>query len=90
LIDPTDEAFIAETTQRIKAMNQPQLSGNHINQKQPAKYWGISERTLERWRTLSLGPLFVKIGGRVAYRTQDIQDHEEKHLSHSAQFRIHG
>lgn len=69
-------------------MNQPQLSCNHLNQKQLAEYWGISQRTLERWRAIGWGPLFLKIGGRVVYRAEDILAYEEQHLADSTQSRV--
>lgn len=49
----------------------------HLNQVQVARRWGISERTLERWRWLRQGPPFLKLGGHVAYRLSDIEGFEE-------------
>ena len=40
----------------------------HLNQKQLAARWCISEATLERWRSEGLGPKFLKLCGRVLYR----------------------
>ncbi|MEI6415919.1 MAG: helix-turn-helix domain-containing protein [Pseudomonadota bacterium] len=48
----------------------------HLNQTQLAVRWTISPRTLERWRWLGQGPRFLKIGGRVIYRLEDIQAFE--------------
>lgn len=33
---------------------------------------GLQPRTLENWRTLGRGPCYVKVGGRVRYRTSDL------------------
>lgn len=44
----------------------------HLNQKQLAARWNISEATLERWRSEGLGPKFLKLCGRVLYRQVDI------------------
>ncbi|WP_323029674.1 DNA-binding protein [Castellaniella defragrans] len=52
----------------------------HLNQKQLAARWGISEATLERWRSVGIGPKFLKLCGRVAYRQVDIEAHEESCL----------
>jgi hypothetical protein len=41
-------------------MNHPNFTCNHINQKQLADRWDLSERTLERWRAIGWGPLFHK------------------------------
>ena len=45
----------------------------HLNQIQLAARWNISHRTLERWRWSGEGPQFIKIGGRVVYRVEDLQ-----------------
>jgi hypothetical protein len=52
----------------------------HFDQKQLAARWGISPKTLERWRWLGQGPKFLKLGGRIAYRLEDIEAFEEQHL----------
>ena len=57
-------------------MNHPKFTCNHINQKQLADRWDLSQRTLERWRAIGWGPLFLKIGGRVVYRVEDILVYE--------------
>ena len=80
---------MAKTTQRSKAMNHPQFTCNHINQKQLAERWDVSQRTLERWRGIGWGPLFLKIGGRVVYRAEDILAYEEQHLAESTQSRVY-
>jgi hypothetical protein len=48
----------------------------HFNQVQLARRWGISERTLERWRWQKQGPEYLKIGGKVAYALADIEAFE--------------
>lgn len=52
----------------------------HLNQVQLAKRWNISPRTLERWRWLGQGPVFLKLGGRVLYRLADVEAYEGTHL----------
>jgi hypothetical protein len=52
----------------------------HINQCQLGKRWNMSPRTLERWRWLGQGPVFLKLGGRVMYRLEDIESYEANHL----------
>jgi hypothetical protein len=56
-----------------------------ITQKQLAKRWGISPRTLESWRSISFeGPHYIKIGNgpraRVRYREEDILAFEAANL----------
>jgi len=48
----------------------------HINQRELAGRWCVSERTLERWRIIGWGPNYIKIGGRVIYRLEDVEHHE--------------
>lgn len=54
-----------------------------INQIQLAARWGISHRTLERWRWTGEGPKFVKLGGRVVYRLSDIEEYEQEMIRSS-------
>ena len=48
----------------------------HINQVQLARRWSLSPRTLERWRWRDQGPTYLKVGGRVLYRLEDIEAFE--------------
>lgn len=48
----------------------------HLNQIDLSRRWSISPRTLERWRWLRQGPQYLKIGGRVVYRMDDIEAFE--------------
>jgi len=47
-----------------------------ITQEQLAARWHLSPRTLEQWRWLGKGPRFFKIGARVLYDDDDIEDFE--------------
>jgi hypothetical protein len=38
----------------------------HLNQKQLAARWSISEATLERWRSEGMGPKFLKLCVRIS------------------------
>jgi hypothetical protein len=48
----------------------------HLHQVELARRWQISPRTLERWRWLKSGPRYLKIGGRVVYRLEDVEAFE--------------
>jgi hypothetical protein len=54
----------------------------HLNQSELAKRWSLSARTLERWRWQRQGPPFLKVGGRVVYRLEDIETYETAQLQH--------
>lgn len=48
----------------------------HLSQIELAARWNISHRTLERWRGTGEGPKFIKLGGRVIYRLEDVEAYE--------------
>lgn len=48
----------------------------HLHQTDLARRWRISPRTLERWRWLGRGPRYLKLGGRVVYRVEDVEAFE--------------
>jgi hypothetical protein len=66
---------------------EPQRRSNrrisHFNQAELAFRWRISPRTLERWRCSKTGPIFLKIGGRVIYRLEDIEAFEKASIRHT-------
>jgi hypothetical protein len=55
----------------------------HLNQIELSRRWRISARTLERWRWLGQGPKFLKIGGRVVYRVDDVENYEAEQVRSS-------
>jgi len=56
------------------------MTTRHLNQTELAARWTISPRTLERWRFTGEGPKFIKIGGRVAYRLEDVEAYEAEQI----------
>ena len=52
------------------------MTTQFLNQVHLARRWQISPRTLERWRWKGQGPAFVKVGGRVIYRLEDVEAYE--------------
>ena len=56
----------------------------HINQVELSRRWKLSPRTLERWRWLKQGPDYLKVGGRIVYRIEDIEAYEAAQLRHIA------
>ena len=65
------------------------MSIKHLNQRQLADRWGVSEATLERWRSEGLGPVFLKIHGRVLYRIEDVESYEAECLRKCTSERVH-
>ncbi len=52
----------------------------HLNQVELSRRWSLSPRTLERWRWLNQGPRYIKVGGRVIYRLEDIEAYESENI----------
>lgn len=59
------------------------MDGRCMTQTELAERWQISEATLERWRTETGGPVFLKLGAQVRYRVCDIEAFEAKVLRES-------
>jgi len=53
---------------------------NYLTQGQLAEHWQVAESTLERWRSEGIGPIYMKMMGRVRYRLSDVMDFEEDSL----------
>lgn len=68
----------------------------HAQQRQPAEptrlaldetelatRWGLSVKTLRRWRQEQLGPVFCKLGARVTYLISEVEAFERRASRHS-------
>nr|WP_306802050.1 helix-turn-helix domain-containing protein [Klebsiella pneumoniae] len=53
-----------------------------------ADRWDVSEATLERWRSEGIGPVFLKLQGRVLYRLEDVEAFESDSLRKSTSERV--
>ena len=60
----------------------------HLNQRQLAERWDVSEATLERWRSEGIGPVFLKLQGQVRYRVEDVEAFESDSLRKSTSERV--
>ena len=56
------------------------MTTRHLNQVELSRRWCLSPRTLERWRWLKKGPVYLKVGGSIRYRLEDIESYERQHL----------
>ena len=66
---------------------QPSEPVRHLNQRQLAERWDLSEATLERWRSEGIGPVFLKLQGQVRYRIEYIEAFEFDSLRRSTSTR---
>ena len=58
------------------------MTTKHLNQVELSRRWSLSPRTLERWRWLRQGPNYLKVGGRIVYRMEDVEAFEAANLHH--------
>ena len=56
------------------------MNTRHINPFQLSRRWGITPKTLQNWRSKFKGPAFIKVGGHVLYRLEDIERFESDNL----------
>jgi hypothetical protein len=74
------------STQPLRASptsENPSRTTRHLGQKELARRWNLSHRTLERWRSHGDGPPFLKLNGRCLYRIEDIEAFEQARLKAS-------
>ncbi len=64
------------------------MNVKHLNQRQLADRWNVSEASLERWRFAGIGPVYLKLQGRVLYRVEDVEAYETGCLRKSPSERI--
>jgi hypothetical protein len=67
---------ITSQPSRVASAVSPERAVRHLNQIDLSRRWNISPRTLERWRWLKQGPEYLKIGGHVVYRLEDVEAFE--------------
>lgn len=64
------------------------MSIKHLNQRELADRWDVSEGSLERWRSVGIGPVYLKLQGHVLYRLEDIEAYEAACLYRSTSERV--
>lgn len=68
-----------DTSQSSIALNEYELAGR----------WGLSVKTLRRWRQEQLGPVFCKLGARVTYLITEVEAFERRVSRHSTSARAY-
>ena len=54
-----------------------------IDEHELSQRWGLSVKTLRRWRQEKLGPIFCKMDARVTYLISEIEAYERRVSRHS-------
>ncbi|MDF9392985.1 MULTISPECIES: helix-turn-helix transcriptional regulator [Methylococcus] len=49
-----------------------------LDEHELAARWGLSVKTLRRWRQEQLGPVFCKLGARVTYLISEVEAFERR------------
>ncbi len=62
-----------------------------LNEHELALRWGISVKTIRRWRqSKNMGPVFCKMGARVTYLISDVEEFEQRVSRYSTSSRVLG
>jgi predicted DNA-binding transcriptional regulator AlpA len=59
------------------------LPPRYLRTQEAARFLGLSPRTLEKHRTYGTGPRYTKLGGRVVYALDDLQEWANRGLKTS-------
>lgn len=86
------QAQVPSTSNVRAAIRQP--ADSHppriaLNEHELAARWGLSVKTLRRWRQESLGPVFCKLGARVIYLISEVEAFERRVSRHSTSARAY-
>lgn len=58
------------------------METRHITPFQLARRWGIDPKTLQNWRYKGTGPPYLKLGGHIRYRQDEIEAYEaDRHIA---------
>jgi len=60
-----------------------------LDENELATRWGLSVKTLRRWRQEQLGPVFCKMGARVTYLISEVEAFERRVSRHSTSARAY-
>lgn len=60
-----------------------------LDEHELAARWGLSVKTLRRWRQEHLGPVFCKLGSRVTYLIAEIEAFERRVSRYSTSARAY-
>ncbi|OJW28003.1 MAG: DNA-binding protein [Rhodospirillales bacterium 69-11] len=66
------------------------LPPRYLRTQEAARFLGLSPRTLEKHRTYGTGPRYSKLGGRVVYSLDDLQEWANRGLKTSTSDPGHG
>lgn len=56
------------------------MNAKRLSPAELADRWGVPITTLAQWRYVGKGPAYLKLGGAVRYRLEDVEAYEDEHL----------
>lgn len=59
-----------------------------LNEAELAQRWGVSPKTLQRWRSEGRGPHYLKLSKRVSYPIEAVLDYEQAALHAATSQRV--
>ena len=62
------------------AVTSPAATPELLTEQMLALRWHCSTSRLQRWRADQKGPAYLKIGGKVLYRLEDLREYEKAHI----------
>ncbi|CAJ3062057.1 Uncharacterised protein [Burkholderia pseudomallei] len=78
-----------QTARPSSRANTPPPARLALNEHELAARWGLSVKTLRRWRQEQLGPVFCKLGARVTYLISEVEAFERRVSRHSTSARAY-
>lgn|GEM_PF-771650 len=66
----TGSMAVVDTVERMDSRTN--IPGRPLSEREAADRLGLSPRTLQDWRRRACGPVFLKLGKRVAYHPDDL------------------
>ena len=65
-------------SQRVPSPGSAACERLALDETELATRWGLSVKTLRRWRQEQLGPVFCKLGARVTYLISEVEAFERR------------
>ena len=88
LTESTSTEILSAVQQELARLVRPAAVPELMKPAEASAYIGIQRTTLGKWRCLHLGPPFVKVGGRVAYRRRDLDAWLESRVRNRAAVQV--
>ena len=84
-----DEARFNQPSRSRSQPNPAGVTRIALDEYELAGRWGLSVKTLRRWRQQQLGPIFCKLGSRVTYLIAEVEAYERRVARYSTSARAY-